>query len=92
MAIEIIRVAPGSKFKLDGVEGVEFELVKTLDGGFNWMGADSHYCLTQGFYFSENPTPNQVEYMKKHLTLAPERICELQKLASNSEESTPVMA
>jgi len=63
--MEILTVAPGSKFK---VGGISYELVKVSDdGGFNWLGEDGKHKLAQNFYFHGLPTLAKLETMKKHL-------------------------
>lgn len=65
MAIEILQVAPGSLFKVDGVE---YTLVKVPGDGFNWMGANGKYALCQNFYYYDGlPTLDYLESLKKYL-------------------------
>lgn len=66
MAIEIVSVAPGTRFRLNGDE---YTLTKVLDdGGLNWMGEDGKYKLSQHFYPVDGmPTPEYLESMKKYL-------------------------
>ena len=65
--MNILTLAAGSKFEIDGV--VYRLTVVPADGGYNWLGEDGKYKLTQHFYSSGSPTIETLERMKKYLVV-----------------------
>jgi hypothetical protein len=63
--MKITSVAPGSKFVVVGNEYTLYQIPN--EGGYQWLGKDGKYALAQAFYFHDDPSPEDIESMQKHL-------------------------